>query len=43
MATLSRKNNLVKNLCKMQKKFESDYDFFPRSWNLPTDTSEFRQ
>ena len=42
MGQLSRKNNLARNLTKMQKKYDS-YNFFPISWNLPADTVEFRQ
>jgi len=33
--SLCKKNNLAKYLNRMQKAFPSDYDFYPKTWNLP--------
>ena len=27
----------------MHKKFEKQYNFYPKTWNLPADTADFRQ
>jgi tubulin polyglutamylase TTLL6/13 len=35
MVALSHKNNLSKNLKRMQRYFEKEYDFFPKTWILP--------
>ena len=43
MSSLSRKNNLAKNLNKMHKKLKKQYNFYPKTWNLPADTADFRQ
>jgi tubulin polyglutamylase TTLL6/13 len=37
MSGITRKNNLSLNLGKMRKKFPDEYDFYPQTWNLPTD------
>ena len=42
MNTLSRKNNLAKNLVKMQSVFPEHYQFFPKTFLLPSDLSAFR-
>ena len=42
MYALAWKNNLGKHLTKMQKKFPSEYKFFPRTWMLPCDASDMR-
>lgn len=42
MPSLSHKHNLSRNLKKMQKLFESEYDFFPKTWILPADSSDLR-
>ena len=36
MFTLSRKNYLARNLIKMEKKFPAEYNFFPKTWVLPS-------
>ena len=41
--TLARKNCLAKNLDLMQQAFPLEYDFFPRTWVLPTDAKNFRE
>ncbi len=41
MYSLHRKNNLGKHLMKMNKKFANLYNFFPKTWLLPADNSEF--
>jgi len=42
MAVLARKNFLARNLMRMQKAFESDYNFFPQTWELPNEAQEFK-
>ena len=42
MNTLSRKNNLAKNMLKMQAAFPELYTFVPRTFILPGDLSLFR-
>lgn len=42
MYCLARKNYLGKGLMKMKKVFNKPYNFFPKTWMLPTDLSEFR-
>lgn len=42
MTALSHKNNLSRNLRRMQKYFDSEFQFFPRTWCLPADNSDFR-
>lgn len=32
---LGKKNELCRNLNRMRKMFPDDYDFFPRTWQLP--------
>ena len=41
MFSLHRKNNLGKLLMRMNKKFPSSYNFFPKTYILPADNSEF--
>jgi hypothetical protein len=40
MYQITRKTYLARNLKKMQKLFPDDFDFFPRSWCLPSEMSE---
>jgi tubulin polyglutamylase TTLL6/13 len=40
---IARKNLLGLSLTEMKKKFPEDYNFFPKTWLLPTDFSDFRQ
>ena len=40
--SIARKNNLARNLMKMKKYFPEDYKFFPKTWILPGESSEFR-
>lgn len=42
MFCLSRKNHLGRNLMKMRKKFQNEYDFFPLTWMFPSERSELR-
>lgn len=37
MGEIARKDCLARNLQKMQKSYSEEYDFFPRTWNLPSD------
>ena len=43
MYGLARKNNLSRNLQKMQKKFKLDYNFYPKTYSLPLDYNELIQ
>eukprot|EP00742_Colponemidia_sp_Colp-10_P006292 GILJ01006742.1.p1 GENE.GILJ01006742.1~~GILJ01006742.1.p1 ORF type:complete len:903 (+),score=134.08 GILJ01006742.1:151-2859(+) len=43
MYSVSRKNNLARNLGRMLKAFPKEYKFFPPTWVLPGDYAEFRQ
>jgi len=36
MFNLSRKNYLARHLTRMANEFPEDYDFYPRTWVLPT-------
>jgi len=40
---LGKKNNLGKYLHKLQKIFPNDYDFFPKTWILPSDSKSFKE
>ncbi|CDW79462.1 tubulin-tyrosine ligase family protein [Stylonychia lemnae] len=42
MYQLARKNNLCRNLMRMNRAFKQDYNFFPKTWILPQEMSEFR-
>eukprot|EP00448_Togula_jolla_P014167 CAMPEP_0170584158 /NCGR_PEP_ID=MMETSP0224-20130122/8539_1 /TAXON_ID=285029 /ORGANISM="Togula jolla, Strain CCCM 725" /LENGTH=864 /DNA_ID=CAMNT_0010907573 /DNA_START=103 /DNA_END=2693 /DNA_ORIENTATION=- len=42
MSAITRKNNLGRNLLRMRKQFPKEYRFFPDTWILPTDLSDFR-
>ena len=42
MYSISRKNYLAMNLSKLKRKFPEDYNFFPKTWLYPCDTSEIR-
>lgn len=42
MFQLARKNHLARNLNKMQKEFDKEYKFFPRSFLLPSEFGEFK-
>lgn len=42
MQSLSHKNNLCRNLKRMQKSFNQEYDFFPKTWILPYEQSDFK-
>lgn len=43
MSSITRKNNLGRNLLRMRKQFPQEYKFFPDTWILPTDLSDFKQ
>mmetsp|Transcript_92094 Transcript_92094/g.204438 ORF Transcript_92094/g.204438 Transcript_92094/m.204438 type:complete len:907 (-) Transcript_92094:236-2956(-) len=43
MSAITRKNNLGRNLLRMRKQFPKEYKFFPDTWILPTDLSDFKQ
>jgi tubulin polyglutamylase TTLL6/13 len=43
MFNLSRKNYLARNLIKMSKTFTNDYDFYPKTWVLPSEFNDLRQ
>ena len=42
MYALARKNHLARNLGKMQKQFPEDFKFFPQTYLLPSEYSDFR-
>ena len=42
MYGITRKNHLAKNLKRMQRIFPKAYSFFPPSWILPAEFSDFR-
>ena len=42
MYSLARKNHLGRNLMRMKKSFPENYDFFPQTYLLPAEYSEFR-
>eukprot|EP00826_Nyctotherus_ovalis_P050109 TRINITY_DN6108_c0_g3_i1.p1 TRINITY_DN6108_c0_g3~~TRINITY_DN6108_c0_g3_i1.p1 ORF type:complete len:455 (-),score=91.37 TRINITY_DN6108_c0_g3_i1:247-1611(-) len=42
MSCLARKNNLGRNLMRMHKYFPKDYNFFPLTWVMPTDYTDFK-
>jgi len=42
MESISRKNNLGKNLMNMRKTFPLEYKFFPKTWVLPSDSNDLR-
>lgn len=42
MYQLSRKNNLCRNLMRMKKVFKDEYNFFPKTWILPSEMNEFK-
>lgn len=41
MYEIGRKNNLARNLNRMRKHFPKDYDFYPRTWQLPSEWPDF--
>ncbi|CAD7950498.1 unnamed protein product [Amoebophrya sp. A120] len=42
MCAITRKNNLGRNLLRMKKYYPREYKFFPETWILPTDMSDFK-
>jgi tubulin polyglutamylase TTLL6/13 len=42
MTSITRKNNLGRNLLRMKKRFPEEYRFFPDTWILPTDMADFK-
>lgn len=42
MSAITRKNSLGRNLLRMRKVYPQEYDFFPDTWILPMDVSDFR-
>lgn len=42
MYSLAHKNHLSRNLKKMQKYFPKEYDYFPRTWILPYEATDFK-
>ena len=42
MYNLAKKNNLSRNLMRMQKIFPDDYSFFPKTWILPLEANDFK-
>jgi tubulin polyglutamylase TTLL6/13 len=42
MEALSRKNNLARNLNRMKRIFKKEYNFFPRTWILPSEYADLK-
>lgn len=42
MYALARKNNLCRNLMRMYKVFKEEYNFFPKTWILPNEMTDFK-
>jgi len=43
MYVLARKNLLAKNLINMQRAMPDQFDFFPPTWILPSDSKGFKE
>ena len=43
MYVITRKNYLARNLMKMQRAFPNEYKFFPKTWIIPQESSDFRK
>ena len=43
MNQICRKNNLANNLRLLERVFEEEYDFSPRTWTLPYDRTDLKQ
>jgi tubulin polyglutamylase TTLL6/13 len=43
MVAISRKNQLARNLARMKKVFGKEYNFFPKTWLLPSEFTDFRK
>ena len=43
MYQITRKAFLARNLKRLQKLYPLDFDFFPRTWVVPTEVHELRQ
>jgi tubulin polyglutamylase TTLL6/13 len=41
MYEVARKNNLARNLNRMRRHFPKEYNFYPQSWLLPSEWSDF--
>jgi len=42
MYCLSHKNHLCKNLKRIQKHFPNEFEYFPKTWILPYEASDFK-
>ena len=42
MYVLARKNYLGKHLNKLKRKFDEEYNYFPDTWMLPTDSNDLK-
>jgi tubulin polyglutamylase TTLL6/13 len=42
IALLARKNNLAKHLMRMHKAYREEYNFFPKTWCLPSDANDLK-
>ena len=43
MSNIARKQRMGQNLNRMQRSYPKEYSFFPRTWILPAEMSDFRQ
>jgi len=39
---LAKKNHLARNLMRMYKYYPDEYNFFPKTWVLPNEATDFR-
>ena len=42
MYIITRKNFLGRNLMKIKKRFPEEFNFFPKTWMLPSEINELR-
>ena len=42
MQALARKNNLARNLMRVAKVYPKEFNFFPKTWVLPSDQNDFK-
>ena len=42
MYSIARKDHLCKNLTKLMKEFPTKFNFFPKTWLLPSEYGDFR-
>jgi hypothetical protein len=43
MSNIARKNRMAQHLSRMRRKFSKEYNFYPKTWVLPSEASDFRK